>query len=58
VRRPGLEHIAATYGSLGELLATYRRLATHRIEPYWSINHGPTISLYYKDPDGNRLELQ
>ncbi|MDR6860395.1 VOC family protein [Variovorax guangxiensis] len=56
--RPGLEHIAFTYGSLGELLATYRRLATHGIEPYWSINHGPTISLYYKDPDGNRLELQ
>ena len=38
--------------------ATYGRLATHGIEPYWSINHGPTISLYYKDPDGNRLELQ
>ena len=26
--------------------------------PYWTINHGPTISMYYKDPDGNRLELQ
>jgi len=56
--RPGLEHVAFTYASLGELLATYRRLAAHGIEPYWSINHGPTISLYYKDPDGNRLELQ
>lgn len=54
----GLEHIAFTYASLGELLATYRRLHAHDIRPYWSINHGPTISLYYKDPDGHRLELQ
>ena len=54
----GLEHVAFTYGSLGELLATYRRLAGEDIRPYWAINHGPTISLYYKDPDGHRLELQ
>ena len=26
--------------------------------PYWPIRHGPTLSLYYKDPDGNRLEFQ
>jgi catechol-2,3-dioxygenase len=55
---PGLDHIAFTYGQLGELLATYRRLADLGIQPYWTINHGPTISMYYKDPDGNRLELQ
>lgn len=54
----GLEHVAFTYASLGELLATYRRLREHDIQPYWTINHGPTISLYYKDPDGHRLELQ
>ena len=54
----GLEHIAFTYASLGELLATYRRLRAQDIQPYWTINHGPTISLYYKDPDGHRLELQ
>jgi catechol 2,3-dioxygenase-like lactoylglutathione lyase family enzyme len=54
----GLEHVAFTYGSLAELLATYRRLAADGVRPYWAINHGPTISLYYKDPDGHRLELQ
>ena len=54
----GLEHIAFTYGSLEELLVNYRRLAAGGVRPYWTINHGPTISLYYKDPDGNRLELQ
>lgn len=24
----------------------------------WSINHGPTTSLYYEDPEGIRLEFQ
>jgi hypothetical protein len=26
--------------------------------PFWCINHGLTISLYYYDPDGNVLETQ
>jgi catechol 2,3-dioxygenase-like lactoylglutathione lyase family enzyme len=54
----GLEHASFTYRELGELLATYRRLKHSGIEPFWTINHGPTISLYYRDPDGNKVELQ
>ena len=54
----GLEHLAFTYGSLGTLLANYRRLKRHGVEPYWTINHGPTISMYYRDPDGNKVETQ
>jgi catechol-2,3-dioxygenase len=54
----GTDHIAFTYGDLGDLLCTYRRLKAAGIEPYWCINHGPTVSFYYKDPDGNRVELQ
>ena len=54
----GTDHIAFTYGDLGDLLQTYRRLQAAGIEPYWCINHGPTVSLYYKDPDGSRVELQ
>jgi hypothetical protein len=26
--------------------------------PYRPIRHGPTLSLYYRDPDGNQLEFQ
>ena len=55
---PGLEHISFAYRHLGELLANYQRLKGLGIEPYWTINHGPTISMYYRDPDGNRIELQ
>src|SRR5882757_21896 len=55
---PGLEHISFAYGHLAELLANYQRLKALGVEPYWTINHGPTISMYYRDPDGNRIELQ
>ena len=54
----GTDHVAFTYADLGDLLYTYARLERAGIEPYWCINHGPTTSMYYKDPDGNRVELQ
>jgi catechol-2,3-dioxygenase len=54
----GLEHIAFTYAELGDLIHTYERLKGAGIEPYWTINHGPTMSFYYRDPDNNQLELQ
>jgi catechol-2,3-dioxygenase len=54
----GLDHFAYTFTTLGELLQTYKRLAAQGIQPFWCVNHGPTTSLYYRDPDGNRVELQ
>jgi catechol-2,3-dioxygenase len=54
----GLEHIAYTYAGLGDLLGTYERLKAQGIMPYWCINHGPTTSMYFRDPDGNQVELQ
>jgi len=54
----GVDHVAFTYDGLEDLVATYRRLADLGIKPVWCINHGPTTSIYYEDPDGNRLELQ
>jgi catechol 2,3-dioxygenase-like lactoylglutathione lyase family enzyme len=55
----GVDHIAFTFGDLGSLLQTWRRLKTvEGIEPVTCINHGPTTSFYYVDPDGQRVELQ
>ncbi len=54
----GTDHVAFTHADHGDLLYTYARLKSEGIEPYWCINHGPTTSMYYKDPDGNRIELQ
>lgn len=54
----GLDHLAYTYANLGELVATYERLKAACILPVVTINHGPTTSMYYRDPDGNKVELQ
>jgi catechol-2,3-dioxygenase len=54
----GVDHVAYTYASLADLVDTYTRLKRQAIVPYWPIRHGPTLSLYYKDPDGNRIEFQ
>ena len=54
----GLEHVAFTYATLDDLLATYVRLKEQGIEPILPINHGMTVSLYYADPDGTQCELQ
>ena len=58
VTKGGVDHVAFTYPELDTLLGTWERLKAEGIEPYWSINHGPTTSLYYRDPDGNQVELQ
>lgn len=57
-RNAGLEHIAFTYTTMGELLGNYVRLKQLNIHPVWCINHGFTTSIYYQDPDGNMLETQ
>lgn len=54
----GVNHVAYTYANLGDLLETYARLKQAGITPYWPIHHGMTLSLYYQDPDGNRMEFQ
>lgn len=44
--------------NLGDLLGNYYRLKSKGIEPVRTINHGPTISFYYRDPENVMLELQ
>lgn len=54
----GVHHNAFTYATLFDLMSTYERLRDLGIKPVFPINHGPTTSLYYADPDGNQIELQ
>lgn len=54
----GVNHVAYTYADAGDLLDTYKRLKASGIAPYWPVHHGTTMSLYYRDPDGNRMEFQ
>jgi catechol-2,3-dioxygenase len=52
------KHVAFTFQNIEELFLAYRQRKAIGIEPIWCVNHGPTISLYYRDPDGNKLETQ
>lgn len=54
----GLEHLSFTYRSLDDLALAALQREKHGIKPTWCTNHGPTTSIYYKDPDGNNLETQ
>lgn len=54
----GVDHVAFTYAGLDDLLSTYARLKDAGIAPSTTIHHGPTLSLYYLDPDLNQVELQ
>jgi catechol-2,3-dioxygenase len=54
----GLAHSAYTFGSLDSLLTKYAALKEVGIQPHVPVQHGPTTSLYYRDPDGNMVELQ
>ena len=54
----GLHHVAFSYSSLRTLLQAYKIRAAKDIRPTWCVNHGPTTSVYYEDPDGNAVETQ
>lgn len=54
----GIHHSAFEYESFADLMASYARLRDEGIEPAFSLDHGMTISIYYKDPEGNFVELQ
>ena len=56
----GLDHVAFTFPTLTALAQQYVYLKTlaKPLRPLWTVNHGPTTSMYYRDPDGNKIELQ
>ena len=54
----GLGHIAFGFAKLSDLADSYEEKKAAGLAPHWVINHGMSTSMYYKDPDGNELELQ
>jgi catechol-2,3-dioxygenase len=53
----GLHHMQLRNASVAVLQERYRRLRDAGVLPYRSMDHGPTTSLYYRDPDGNSVEI-
>ena len=54
--QPGLHHTAWQLGSFGELQAAHRELRELGIAVD-AVGHNVTRSIYFHDPDGNRVEL-
>jgi catechol 2,3-dioxygenase len=54
----GMHHCTFEYVSFGDLMASFDRLRKSGVEPAFCLDHGFTISLYYKDPERNFGELQ
>ena len=53
----GLAHIALVADSFDTVKAMYHRLKEHDVEIVRTVDHGITQSVYFKDPEGNELEL-
>ena len=56
-QQPGLHHTAWQVGSFEELQAAYRELGRLGIAVESTVEHNVTRSVYFPDPDGNRVEL-
>jgi catechol 2,3-dioxygenase len=56
-KQPGLHHTAWQLGSFEELQAAYRELRQLGIAVESTVEHNVTRSVYFPDPDGNRVEL-
>lgn len=54
----GVDHLSFTYNDIDDLMSTYYRLKGEGIVPFWTILHGPTLSMYFKNPEGGNVELQ
>jgi catechol-2,3-dioxygenase len=57
VKQPGLHHTAWQVGSFAELQAAYRELGKLGIPVESTVEHNVSRSVYFTDPDGNRVEL-
>ena len=50
-------HLAMQVSTVGEVDAWHARLVAHDVEVLGPVDHGIMYSIYFHDPDGNRLEI-
>ncbi|MDQ6899282.1 MAG: VOC family protein [Candidatus Dormibacteraeota bacterium] len=50
-------HVAFRVETLAELRAFYAAAPEHQAQVLFSFDHGSTLSLYFRDPEGNACEL-
>jgi catechol 2,3-dioxygenase len=53
----GMQHVSFELGSFAELQEAWRHLKANAVPIDYTVFHGITKSVYFFDPDGNRLEV-
>lgn len=53
----GMQHVSFELGSFAELQEAYQRFKEKGVPIEYTTFHGVTKSVYFFDPDGNRLEV-
>lgn len=56
-RRPGLNHAMFMAEGLGDVVSLYERLMGLGTTDVRPTDHGDVRSIYFHDPDGNRIEI-
>ena len=54
---PGLHHMQLRCPDIDQLFTRYERLKSAGLKPHRTAHHGPGTSFYYRDPDGNIVEI-
>lgn len=54
---PGLHHMQLRVANVHELGVLFLELKRSGVLPFRCVDHGPGTSFYYRDPDGNVVEL-
>lgn len=53
----GLYHVALLYPTQSELAQAIRRAVSHGVPLEGASDHGVSLAIYFRDPDGNGIEL-
>lgn len=57
ITKPEARHVAWEVESLAMLKTCYAEAKAHGIPISFALNHGVTLSLYLRDPEGNAVEI-
>jgi catechol-2,3-dioxygenase len=52
-----INQISFRLDSFGDLREMHRRLEAERVKEMYPVSHGNALSIYFHDPEGNRIEL-
>ncbi len=58
INHNNMHHSAFEFSSFDDLMSSYKRISDEGLQPAFCLDHGLTVSIYYRDPEENFVELQ